>query len=65
MPETPQQYTQRILSYVEGKDALKIQRSTTGELKRLTRGLNKKEFDKRQSTWKLSIAEKLAHLAYT
>lgn len=65
MPETPQQYTQRILSYVEGKNALKIQRSTAGELKRLTRGLNKKEFAKRPAPGKWSIAEILAHLADT
>ena len=65
MPETPQQYTQRILGYVEEKDPLKVQHSTARELKRLTRGLNKNELSKRPAPGKWSIAEILAHLADT
>lgn len=65
MPETPQQYTERILGYVEGKDALKIQRSTARELKQLTKGLSKKELSKRPAPGKWSIREILAHMADT
>ena len=43
MPETPQQYTERILGYVKGSDVLKIQRSTGKKLKKLIQGLSNKE----------------------
>jgi hypothetical protein len=32
MQETPQQYTQRILGHIEGKDPLKVQRETPKKL---------------------------------
>ena len=35
MKETPQQYTQRILGYVEGKEPLAVQAGTAMKLERL------------------------------
>jgi hypothetical protein len=65
MPETPQQYTQRILGNVAGKDALRIQRGTAAQLKKLTKGLNKKQLTWYPEAGKWSITEILAHLADT
>jgi len=65
MPETAQQYIQRILGYVEGEDALKVQRGTAGKLKKLVRGLTAKQLKWRPEPVKWSIAEILAHLADT
>ncbi len=63
MKETAQQYTQRILGYLDGKDPLKIQRSTAKKLEKLTKGLGKKQLRRRPGPGKWSIAEILAHLA--
>ncbi len=63
MPETPQQYTKRILSHSAGKDALKTQQSTPAKLATLTRRLKKSQLLKRPAPGKWSIAEILAHLA--
>ena len=63
MQETPQQYTQRIMSHSTGKDAIKIQRSTAAKLAVLTRGLKKSQLMRRPAPDKWSIAEILAHLA--
>jgi len=63
MQETAQQYIGRILSHVEGKDALKVQRTTAAKLKQLTRGLTAKQLRWKSAPGKWSIAEILAHLA--
>ena len=63
MAETPQQYTQRILSHVEGQDALKVQRATPAKLKRLIQGFTPKQLKWQPGPGKWSIAEILAHLA--
>lgn len=65
MQETTEQYIQRILGYVEGEDALKVQRATVGKLKKLTRGLTAKQLRWRPEPAKWSIAEIVAHLADT
>jgi uncharacterized damage-inducible protein DinB len=65
MQETPQQYTQRILGIIEGKDPLRVQRETPGKLARLVKGLNKKRLTRKPAPEKWSIAEILAHLADT
>src|SRR6266513_3059120 len=41
--ETPQQYTKRILGYIDGKDPLKIQKSTSKKLQKLIKPLSKKQ----------------------
>ena len=65
MQETPQQYTQRILGFTDGKDPLTIQKQTANKLEKLIKPLNKKQLTKRPSPDKWSIAEILAHLADT
>lgn len=63
MKETRQQYVKRILSYLDGKDPLKIQKSTSEKLEKAIRPLSKKHLARRPATGKWSIAEILAHLA--
>jgi hypothetical protein len=65
MLETAEHYIQRILGYVEGQDALKVQHATAGKLRKLTRGLTVKQLKWRPEPGKWSIAEILAHLADT
>lgn len=63
MQETPQQYTQRILDHVNGKDPLRVQQETPKKLQRLIKPLSKKQLTQRLQPDKWSIAEILAHLA--
>jgi DinB superfamily len=63
MNETPQQYTQRILGYVEGKEPLEVQASTPGKLERLIKGLSMTKLRERPATDKWSVSEIVAHLA--
>jgi uncharacterized damage-inducible protein DinB len=65
MKETAQQYIKRILGHVEGKDPLRIQKSTAKKLEKLVRPLGKKQLRRRPAVGKWSIAEILAHLADT
>jgi uncharacterized damage-inducible protein DinB len=63
MQETPQQYIQRILGFVEGKEPIAIQKETAKKLEKLTKPLSKKQLSARPAPGKWSIAEILAHLA--
>jgi uncharacterized damage-inducible protein DinB len=63
MKETPQQYTQRILGFSEGKNPLTIQAATPGKLERLVRGLTPAQLRKAPAPGNWSIREILAHLA--
>jgi hypothetical protein len=63
MSETPQQYTQRILSNSEGQDAVKIQSTTAKKLGRLIEGVPPARLRKRPAPDKWSVAEIIAHLA--
>ena len=63
MKETPQQYIQRILGHIEGKDPLRVQRETPKKLQTLIKPLSKKQVTQRPEPGKWSIAEILAHLA--
>ena len=63
MNETPQQYTQRVLSYVEGKQPVAVQTATAKKLERLIRGVPTAKLRKRPAPDKWSVAEILAHLA--
>ena len=65
MQETPQQYMQRILGYIDGKDPLQVQRETPKKLQKLVKPLSKKQLAQRPEPGKWSIAEILAHLADT
>jgi hypothetical protein len=63
MPETAEQYIGRILGYVEGQDAVKVQRSTAARLKKSIQGLTPKQLKWRSEPAKWSISEIVAHLA--
>ena len=65
MPETPQQYTQRIIAHTDNKEPLQVQQTTAKKLSTLIRKLNKKQLTMRPAPGKWSIAEILAHLADT
>ena len=63
MQETPQQYIQRVLGFVTGKEPLKVQRESAKTLGKLIKPLSKKQLSQRPEPGKWSIAEILAHLA--
>ena len=63
MPETAQQYTQRILANAQGQDPIKVQSATTNKLARLIKGVPTAKLRKRPAPDKWSVAEILAHLA--
>jgi len=63
MSETPQQYTQRILGYMEGEQPLAVQAATGRKLDRLIKGLSMAELRKRPAPEKWSVSEIVAHLA--
>jgi uncharacterized damage-inducible protein DinB len=61
--ETAQQYTQRLIGYVEGKPGLRVQQDTPKKLVLLTKRLDRKKLAKRPAPGKWSVAEILAHMA--
>ncbi len=63
MPETPQQYTERLLSYTTGREPLSLQMAAPRKLAALLKGKNKKQLTRRPAPNKWSIAEIAAHLA--
>jgi hypothetical protein len=63
MNEIPQQYTQRILGYVESKEPLAVQAATADKLDRLIKGMSTAELRKRPAPEKWSVSEIIAHLA--
>lgn len=63
MAETAEQYIQRILGHVDGQDAIKVQGSTAGKVKTLTRRLTPKQLKWKATPDKWSIAQIVAHLA--
>jgi DinB superfamily len=65
MKETPQQYTQRVVGYVEGKQPLAVQAATAKKLERLIKGIPTGKLRKRPAPDKWSVGEILAHLADT
>lgn len=63
MPETAQQYTERILSYIAGKDPMKLQEETPKKLAALLRGRDRGRLAQRPAPGRWSVAEIVAHLA--
>jgi hypothetical protein len=61
--ETPQQYTQRIVSHTNGQEPLKIQAATPKKLQRLLGRATTPKLRKRPAPGKWSIAEIVVHLA--
>lgn len=62
MPENAQQYTQRILGYVAGKNAFKVQSETPKRLASLIKSASTAKLRKRPAPDKWSVTEILAHL---
>lgn len=65
MPETAEQYRQRMFSYIEGKDPLKLQAAAPARLAKLLKGVPAAKARKRPAPNKWSIAEIVAHIADT
>jgi hypothetical protein len=63
MQETVQDYTQRLLSYADGKDPLRLQQAAPAKLAALLKGKTSKQLTRRPAPDKWSVAEILAHLA--
>ncbi|HAP36461.1 MAG TPA: hypothetical protein DCQ28_11155 [Bacteroidetes bacterium] len=65
MNESPQEYIERILSNLEGKDAFKVLKTTPKKIRQLIKGVKKKVLTKKSTPERWSIAEIIAHLAET
>jgi DinB superfamily len=65
MPETAQQYTQRILSYAEGSEPLQVQESTEQKIAALLKRKDRQQLTCRPAADRWSVAEIVAHLADT
>ena len=65
MQETPQQYTQRILGYLEEKKPMEILAASPRQIARLVKGVSRKKLSRRPASDKWSVTEILAHLADT
>lgn len=63
MPETPQQYRERILSHLEKESPEKIRATTAKRIERLIAGKSPARLAKRPAPSKWSVAEIIAHLA--
>jgi hypothetical protein len=63
MIETPRQYTERILGYVEGQDPLVVQAATAARLAQLIDGCPVDALRRRPAPDKWSVGEVIAHLA--
>lgn len=59
----PDVYKAKILSFVEGKDPMQVQRQTPAELARLVEGVPDGKLRQRPGSAKWSVAEVVAHLA--
>src|SRR5208282_3446261 len=65
MQETVEQYKQRMMSYVAGKEPLKVQAATDGKIEKLIKRVPKSKLGKRPAPGKWSVTEILAHIADT
>ncbi|HXW56046.1 MAG TPA: DinB family protein [Candidatus Cybelea sp.] len=63
MPETAQEYRQRITNHVGSRDPLELQTAAPKKVERLLKGLPASRLRKRPAPGKWSIAEIVAHLA--
>jgi len=62
MNETAQQYTERILSYMEGKQPLAVQAATAEKLERLIQDVPPNKLRERPAADKWAVSEIVAHL---
>lgn len=65
MPETAEEYRQRMFSYVNGRDPLKLLAAAPGKLAKLLEGVKTARARRHPAPGKWSIAEIVSHLADT
>lgn len=65
MPETPEQYRNRMYSHIEGRDPLALLAGAPKKLERLLKGISPAKARRRPAPGKWSIAEIVAHLGDT
>ncbi|MBP6673188.1 MAG: DinB family protein [Bacteroidetes bacterium] len=65
MQETPAHYTERILSNLDGRDPLKVLRSTPKRIEKMISSVSRAVLVKRPAPSRWSVAEIVAHLAET
>jgi hypothetical protein len=63
MPETPQEYIQRMLGTLGGENPLKVLAGTPKKIERLIKGVPASKLRKQPAPGKWSVGEILAHLA--
>ncbi len=63
MQETVQEYTQRLLSYAEGKEPMRLQQAAPKKLAALLKGKTKRQLARRPAPDKWSVVEIVAHMA--
>jgi len=63
MQETADQYRQRMFSYLNGRDPVKMQAAAPARLAKLLKGISPARARKRPAPGKWSIAEIVAHIA--
>jgi len=63
MSETPKQYTQRIVGYIDGKQPLAVQAATARKIAGLIKGTSAAKLRKRPHPDRWSVSEIIAHLA--
>jgi len=57
MPETPEEYRERLANYIEGKDALILQREAPRTLARLIEGIPEERLRRHPAPKKWSVVE--------
>jgi hypothetical protein len=65
MPETTQEYRNRMLSHTKGQSPLKLQAAAAKKIERLLKGVPASKLRKRPAPGKWSVAEIVAHMADT
>ena len=65
MPETAEEYRNRMFSFIAGQDPLKLQAAAPAKLARLVKGVSTAKLRKRPQPNKWSISEIVCHLADT
>jgi DinB superfamily len=65
VPETAEQYRQRMFALIDGKDPLKLLATAPARLAKLMKGLSRARARKRPTPDKWSVAEIVTHLADT
>jgi hypothetical protein len=63
MSETAQQYTERLLTYSQGNDALELLQSAPAKVTGLIHGRSREELTRKPAPEKWSVAQIIAHLA--